>query len=194
MKRVWRKRIQLHEEMFSENTLFLLACFTGFGSPVTFYLVPRSQSISLTSPACKKRCPLQSPMSGGELFPLLHSECPLHSYSLIFFFLTWRLLSVPKWWHVSVSRLDSSSDSFHSGCIINFTMSRTGLGLLASLVRVTVGFFWYPLHVTGMWAKLRQWPSFYWTESGTQTSPPQLGVVFGREQEPSALNGSLRAT
>lgn len=127
----------------------------------------------------QKRYALQFPMSRAELLPLFYSDFPLYSDSLIFFF-TWRLLSVAKRWHILVSRVVSSSDSFHSGCIINFTVSRTDLGLLASFNRVRVGFFWYPLHVTGMWAKLSPWPHFSRTESGTPTLLPPSHIIFDR--------------
>lgn len=56
---------------------------------------------------------------------------------------------------------------------------------------VSVWFFWYPRHVTGMSAKQSQWASFSWTEYGTQTLPPPPDIIFGRGQVLSALNGPL---
>lgn len=127
-------------------------------------------------------------------FPFFHLDFPLHSYGSIILFFYRRLLSIAKWWHILVSKVvSSSSKSVHSGCerVINVTMSRTGLGLSAFSSRVSVWFFWYPRHVTGMSAKQSQWASFSWTEYGTQTLPPPPGIIFGRGQVLSALNGPL---
>lgn len=71
---------------------------------------------------------------------------------LLFFFFYRRFLSIAKWWHILVSKVVSSSKSVHCGweCVINVTMSRTGLAISTKL---GVWVFWYPWHVTEMSAK-----------------------------------------
>lgn len=88
-------------------------------------------------------------------FPVFRTPSPFSLWFPITFvwlnlFFTLRLLSVAKRWQILVSRVVSSFEPVHNGCVISFPMRRTVLGLLAFFNRVSAGFFWYLLRVTGI--------------------------------------------